>query len=62
MDELSLYKFITKNNVEYRWADDEDVLLMINNSDLDEFSKLLTASILEAVSLKSSANSFLYES
>jgi hypothetical protein len=46
MNTLDLYKFVTKNNIEYHWHDD-DVILMINNYLLDEWNKLLGIHILD---------------
>ena len=40
METLDLYKFVTKNNIEYHWHNG-DVILMINNHLLNEWNKLL---------------------
>lgn len=46
MKTIDLYKFITKNGIEYHWHDG-DVILMINNYLLDEWNKLLGIHILD---------------
>jgi hypothetical protein len=39
-DALSLFKFITENNCEFHWHDD-DVILFVNFMDIQGFSDLL---------------------
>ncbi len=38
--ELELYKFVSKNKLEYHWHND-DVVLIVNFYHLEEFNKLL---------------------
>ena len=48
MTELSLYKFVNDNNIEYHWdLDKTDVFLFVNFRDIKDFHSMLDYSILD---------------
>lgn len=51
MNELDLYKFITKAQIETRW--DDDVLsAWLTSSDIDEFMELMSDFVYDAIDAK----------
>ena len=46
MTELKLYKFITENNIEYHWYDNE-IYMFVNIYLIEEFNKLFTSDIFD---------------
>lgn len=42
MKELDLYKFVTKNDIEYHWQD-EDVIMFVYCRDIEKFNKLFNS-------------------
>lgn len=48
MTELQLYKFVTENKIEYHWIpSDNDVIMFVDVSDIEEFNKLLPSHLME---------------
>lgn len=50
MDKLQLYKFLTEYNIEYRGAlncGEEDILIFVNISDIEDFYNLFSSSIFD---------------
>ena len=47
MEILDLYRFINENDVEYRWINDEDVCLFVNNFFIERFHAILDGSIFD---------------
>lgn len=47
MTALDLYKFVSKNKIEYHYQHDCDVYLFINNNLIPEWYKLLPATIFD---------------
>ncbi len=46
MTELSLYKFIEENNIEYHW-DDDNVIVFINIRDIEEWNNIIDDFLME---------------
>jgi len=46
MTAIDLYKFITENDIEFHWVDDE-VFMFVYIFDIDEFYKLFTSTIFD---------------
>ncbi len=47
METIDLYKFVTKNDIEYHYCYDGDVVMFVNNYDINDFYKLLGSSIFD---------------
>lgn len=47
MTAIELYKFVTKNNIEWHKVDDGDIIMFVNNYLIEDFHKMLSASIFD---------------